>query len=527
MTSGLVAQAVPERVSPLELPPTEFRQLGHELVDRIADFLSTLRDRPVTTGETPAKIRALLGTGAAARAGAAPAALLPDAAALLFDHSLFNGHPAFHGVHHLVGGADRHARRSARRRRESQRRRVGALAGGVRDRGADGALGRGAGRVSHRLRRAAGERRQHGQLRLLPGRPARHAGRERAQRRAWAASPPLRVYASAGTHTWIQKAADLFGLGTDAIRWIPDRRAPSGCEPTCSGECIREDLARGDRPIMVVGTAGSVSTGAVDPIRELAEICRDARALVPRGRRVRRAGGGAARRAGRSPRARAWPTRWPWIRTSGSTRRSRPDACWCASRSGCARRSATTRLLPLRDRGRRAADQLLELGLQNSRGFRALKVWLGLRQAGREGYVRMIGDDCRLAASLHRARGRASRSSRPRRSASASRPSATCRATSRGAGGGGGVPQRAQRGAARAAQDRRRGVRDQRGGRRPLPAARLHRQLPHHRGRRRGDPGDRGRAPAAPWTPSSPREDRLEPTSSIGPRCCWSARTSS
>jgi glutamate/tyrosine decarboxylase-like PLP-dependent enzyme len=43
-----------------------------------------------------------------------------------------------------------------------------------------------------------------------------------------------------------------------------------------------------------------------------------------------------------------------------------------------------------------------ELGPQNSRGFRALKVWLGLRQAGRDGYVRMIGDDCRLAETLHR-----------------------------------------------------------------------------------------------------------------------------
>ena len=47
-----------------------------------------------------------------------------------------------------------------------------------------------------------------------------------------------------------------------------------------------------------------------------------------------------------------------------------------------------------------------ELGPQNSRGFRALKVWLGLRQAGREGYVRMIGDDCRLAAALHAHVGR-------------------------------------------------------------------------------------------------------------------------
>ena len=32
---------------------------------------------------------------------------------------------------------------------------------------------------------------------------------------------PLRVYVSDETHTWIQKAADLFGIGTDAIRWIP------------------------------------------------------------------------------------------------------------------------------------------------------------------------------------------------------------------------------------------------------------------------------------------------------------------
>jgi len=42
----------------------------------------------------------------------------------------------------------------------------------------------------------------------------------------------------------------------------------------------------------------------------------------------------------------------------------------------------------------------VELGLQNSRGFRALKVWLALRQAGASGYRRMISDDIRLSRAL-------------------------------------------------------------------------------------------------------------------------------
>jgi glutamate/tyrosine decarboxylase-like PLP-dependent enzyme len=43
----------------------------------------------------------------------------------------------------------------------------------------------------------------------------------------------------------------------------------------------------------------------------------------------------------------------------------------------------------------------VDLGPQNSRGFRALKVWLALQHAGADGYRRMIGDDCALAARLH------------------------------------------------------------------------------------------------------------------------------
>ena len=55
------------------------------------------------------------------------------------------------------------------------------------------------------------------------------------------------------------------------------------------------------------------------------------------------------------------------------------------------------------DEGQEEALNYFDYGLQNSRGFRALKVWLALRQAGRDGYARMIADNVRLSKDLYRA----------------------------------------------------------------------------------------------------------------------------
>ena len=85
------------RNAPLEMSGEEFRRLGYRLVDRIAGFLDSLPSRPVTSGETPEEIRAHLGTGSLPEAGAPADALLTEATDLLFDHSLFNGHPRFMG----------------------------------------------------------------------------------------------------------------------------------------------------------------------------------------------------------------------------------------------------------------------------------------------------------------------------------------------------------------------------------------------------------------------------------------------
>ncbi len=85
------------RSSPSDLSPNEFRELGHALIDQIAEFLGSLRERPVTQAHTPTEIRNLLTTDALPANGAAPDTLLRETAELLFDHSLHNGHPRFFG----------------------------------------------------------------------------------------------------------------------------------------------------------------------------------------------------------------------------------------------------------------------------------------------------------------------------------------------------------------------------------------------------------------------------------------------
>jgi aromatic-L-amino-acid/L-tryptophan decarboxylase len=206
---------------------------------------------------------------------------------------------------------------------------------------------------------------------------------------------PLAVYASAETHTWIQKAADLFGLGTDAVRWIPTDDALR-MDTAALRSAIDDDVAAGRLPMMVVGTAGSVSTGAVDPLREIAEVCR-ARGIWFH---IDGAYGGfAAAVPNASPDLDALgladsvavdPHKWLYA----------PLEAGCALvRNADALRNAFAYHPAYYHFGEEALN-FVDYGPQNSRGFRALKVWLALRHAGRTGYERMIGDDIALSRRL-------------------------------------------------------------------------------------------------------------------------------
>jgi len=104
------------------------------------------------------------------------------------------------------------------------------------------------------------------------------AARERAipgSRRNGIGSAPATVYCSDEAHYSIERAAEILGIGSGNVRSLPidgNRRLV----PEAVADAIRADRAAGRVPVAVVATAGTTLTGAVDPIDELADVCAEA-----------------------------------------------------------------------------------------------------------------------------------------------------------------------------------------------------------------------------------------------------------
>lgn len=395
---GTAARTPSQRRAPLAMDGDEFRRVGHELVDTVAELLASVPERPVTTNESPDAIRRLLDADEPLSEGASDAGdTLRSAAELLVNHSLFNGHPRFFGyitsspAHIGILGdllaAAVNANAGAWQlspmatEMEAQAVRwIADLIGYPRDCGglfvSGGNMANFVGLLAARAAAADWDIREEG----VDGPAAR----------------PLRVYASAETHTWVQKAADLAGIGTNAIRWIPtgpDLRM----DLAALRAAIDEDRDAGARPMMVVGTAGSVSTGAVDPLPGIAEICREAGVWF-------HVDGAYGALAAPVP---GTPSDLQVMALADSVAVDPHKWLYAPLEAGCilARdrdtlRDAFSYHPPYYHFGQEATNYV-DFGPQNSRGFRALKVWLALRQVGRAGYVEMIGEDMRLSRRLH------------------------------------------------------------------------------------------------------------------------------
>ena len=75
------------RESPFEMGGDEFKNIGYHLVDAIAGFLETIKQKPVTTGETPKQIQQILGNAPLPNDGTAATEIINRATELLFTGS--------------------------------------------------------------------------------------------------------------------------------------------------------------------------------------------------------------------------------------------------------------------------------------------------------------------------------------------------------------------------------------------------------------------------------------------------------
>lgn len=377
----------------------EFRTAGHRLVDQIAEFMESVSSRPVTRGQSPSVVRGLIGEGSLPEAGTEASKLLDEACHVLFEHSLFNGHPRFFG--YITSSAAP----------------LGALAdmlaASINPNLGAWTLSPVASEIELQTIRWIAE---------LIGYPTDCAGvlvsggamanyicflAARRAKAGWDVqrdgfveeNPRLRVYASEETHTWISKATDMFGLGTSSIRWI-GLDEELRMDTRVLRQAIESDIEEGDRPIMVTATAGSVSTGVVDNLEEIGSIAREhdlwfhvdgaygALAAVVSEVHPLFAGMSEADSVAVDPH------KWLYAPL---------EAGGVLVRDAAALRAAFTYhpdYYKFDEVDGEAPTNLVDYSPQNSRGFRALKVWLGLRHAGRAGYEKMIGQDIRLAQKL-------------------------------------------------------------------------------------------------------------------------------
>jgi aromatic-L-amino-acid/L-tryptophan decarboxylase len=200
---------------------------------------------------------------------------------------------------------------------------------------------------------------------------------------------PLRYYASDQAHSCHQKALEMLGLGSRALRLVPSDA--DFCMDTKALErMIAEDRAQGLRPACVIATAGTTNTGAIDDINEIAKICRREGlwfhldgcigALI----KIAPKNHGMVDGIEHADSLALDPHKWLHA----------PFEAGCALVRDAKQHFAAFNLhgdyLEEKPRGVAAGEYLFDYGYELSRGFKALKIWMSLKEQGSEKFGRLI-----------------------------------------------------------------------------------------------------------------------------------------
>lgn len=200
---------------------------------------------------------------------------------------------------------------------------------------------------------------------------------------------PLRYYASDQAHSCHQKALEMLGLGSRALRLVPSDAY--FCMDTKALErMIAEDRAQGLRPACAIATVGTTNTGAIDDINEIAKICRRENLWF----HVDGCIGALIKIAPKSHRLVDGIQHADSLALDPHKWLHAPFEAGCALVRDAKQHFATFNLhgdyLEEKPRGVAAGEYLFDYGYELSRGFKALKIWMSLKEQGSEKFGRLI-----------------------------------------------------------------------------------------------------------------------------------------
>jgi len=209
-----------------------------------------------------------------------------------------------------------------------------------------------------------------------------------------AGAPVFRIYASEQAHSSAEKAAIALGLGEENVQRIPTD-AQFCMDPSVLREMITRDVRDNFSPLAVIATVGTTSTASVDPVPEIAKICRENRmwlhidgaygagfAILPENKSLTVGWSEADSIVVNPHKSLFVPLDFSVLYVRGLERLRRVFA-----------------LVPeyLRGDTVEAQKNYMDYGIQLGRRFRALKAWVIFRSFGREGMAARLREYVRLA----------------------------------------------------------------------------------------------------------------------------------
>jgi len=235
---------------------------------------------------------------------------------------------------------------------------------------------------------------------LAVARPAR-CGYEIRSKGVQCTPAKLTFYRTREGHGCHQKAIELLGIGSDHLRVVPHDETMRML-PDALDDIIQEDRANGCTPIAVIASAGTVNTGSIDPLNQIADVCSKHNLWL----HVDGAYGGPAILArqysnelsalSRADSIALDPHKWLCVPV---------EAGLILVRDGTNLRATFSLIPPYlqtdgNTEGVGGLPWFSEYGFQQTRGFRALKVWMAIQFHGLSGYRSLIEQNIALAQRL-------------------------------------------------------------------------------------------------------------------------------